>query len=130
MLQTRSNTSCPMDEAPDNSLLRLIAFVSKSLSGAVKRYSKIEREALRILYRPKKINHYFFTREVSITTNHKLLVAIFNKDMAILSHRLQNFFIADQLSRQNYNEKQRCKGAVKHQCNADSYQHTRMHSNT
>ena len=32
LLQTRSGTSCPRDEAPDNITLRPIAFVSRSLS--------------------------------------------------------------------------------------------------
>ena len=50
LLQTRSNTSCPRDEAPDNSILRPIAFSSKSLTGAEKRYINIERRALGILY--------------------------------------------------------------------------------
>ena len=38
LLQTRSNTRCPKDEAPDNSILRPIAFTSKSLTSAEKRY--------------------------------------------------------------------------------------------
>ena len=36
LLQTRSNTSFPRDEAPDNSTLRPIAFASKSLTAAKK----------------------------------------------------------------------------------------------
>ena len=32
LLQTRNGKSCPRDKAPDNSILRPIAFVSKSLS--------------------------------------------------------------------------------------------------
>ena len=32
LLQTRSYTSCPRDEVPDNSILRPIAFSSKSLT--------------------------------------------------------------------------------------------------
>ena len=36
LLQTRNNTSCPKDEAPDNSILTPIAFSSKSLTGAGK----------------------------------------------------------------------------------------------
>ena len=43
LLQTRSGTSCPRDKAPYNSILRPIAFVSKSLSSTEKRYSNIER---------------------------------------------------------------------------------------
>ena len=46
LLQARNNTSCPMDEAPGNSILRPITFTSKSLTRAEKRYSNIEREAL------------------------------------------------------------------------------------
>ena len=49
LLQTRSGTSCPKDEAPDNSILRPIAFMSKSLSSMEKTYSNIKREALCIL---------------------------------------------------------------------------------
>ena len=37
-------TSCPRDKAPDNSKLRPITFVSKSLSSAERRYSNIDRE--------------------------------------------------------------------------------------
>ena len=36
LLQTRSNTSCHKDKAPDNSILRSIAFAIKSLMGAEK----------------------------------------------------------------------------------------------
>ena len=49
LVQRRSSTSCPRDEALDNSILRPIVFMSRSLSHAEKRYSNIEREALGIL---------------------------------------------------------------------------------
>ena len=45
LLQTKSNIGCHRDEVLDNSILRPPAFSSKSLTGAEKRYSKIEREA-------------------------------------------------------------------------------------
>ena len=32
LLQTRTNTSCLKDEAPDNSIIRVIALASKSLT--------------------------------------------------------------------------------------------------
>ena len=41
LLQTRSSKSCCRDTAPYNSIFRPIAFVSKSLSNAEKRYSNI-----------------------------------------------------------------------------------------
>ena len=55
LVQTRSDTSFPRDTAPDNSIFRPILFASKSLSGAERRYSNIEREALGILYRLKNV---------------------------------------------------------------------------
>ena len=77
LLQTRKGTSCPRDEAPDNSILRPIAFMSKSLSSAEERYSNIERQELGKLHGLKKFHHYCFARELSIITDHKMLVAIF-----------------------------------------------------
>ena len=47
LLQTRSNTNCPINEIPDNSILRPIAFVSKHLTGAEKRYSNIRKRSTR-----------------------------------------------------------------------------------
>ena len=41
LLQTSHGTSCPRDEAPDNSILCPITFARKSTE---KRYSNIERE--------------------------------------------------------------------------------------
>ena len=123
LLQTRSGTSCPRDKAPDSSILRPIAFASISLSSADRRYSNIEREALDILHWLEKFCHYCFAREVSITTDHKLIVAIFKKDVAMLSQRIQwiilrmcqyrvriiykpglDLFITNWLSRQIYKE--------------------------
>ena len=88
LLQTRDNMHFHRDEVPDNSILRPIAFASKSLTGAEKRYSNIEREALAILYGLEKFHPYCFVREVSIITDHKPLVTIFKKDVATLSPRL------------------------------------------
>ena len=78
LLQIRDGITCPEDIALDNTILRLIAFVSKSLTSAEHRYSNIEREALGILHSLEKFNHYCFAMEVSIITHHKSLVAIFS----------------------------------------------------
>ena len=93
LLQTRYNTSCLKDEAPDNSILRPIAFVNKSLIRAEKRYSNIGREVLGILYGLETFCHYCFTREVSIITDHRPLVAIFKKDIATLPQGLQQILL-------------------------------------
>ena len=61
-LQIRSGTSHARDETPDNSILRPIIFVSKSLSSAEKRYSKIERQTLGILYGLKKFHQYMLCK--------------------------------------------------------------------
>ena len=106
---------------PDNTILHPIAFASKSLTGAEHRY--IEREVLGVLHGLKKFYHYCFTREVHKITNHKPLVSVLKKDMAMLSQCIQcillkfinigskfctNFgpevFIAEWLSCQNYKE--------------------------
>ena len=91
LLQTRSNISCHRNEMPDNIILRLMVFSSKSLTGAKKkkRYSNIQREALGILYGLEKFHHYCFTRELSIIMDHRPLIAIKKKDIATLSQRLQ-----------------------------------------
>ena len=84
LLQTRSHTSCHGDEVPDSSILRPIAFTSKNLTGAEKKYSNIDRKALGKLYCLEKLHHYCFVREVSLITYHKLLISIFRKDVAAL----------------------------------------------
>ena len=123
LLQSRSGISCPRDKAPENSILRPIMFASKSLSSAERRYSNIERETLGILNRLEKFHHYCLVRDVSIITDHKPLVAIFKKDVTVLSQRIQpmflrihhyrvrvinkpglDLFITDWLSRQNHKE--------------------------
>ena len=50
ILQTRDTMSCHRDDMLDNSILRPIAFTSKSFTGVEKRYSNIKRGALGILY--------------------------------------------------------------------------------
>ena len=44
-----------------------------------------------MLHGLEKFCHYCFAREVSIITDHKPLVAIFKKDYATLSQRIQFF---------------------------------------
>ena len=77
----------------NNTIMCPIAFVSKSLTGAECRYSNIEREALGILHGLEKFHHYCFAREVHVITNHKPLVAILKKDMAMLSQCIQHILL-------------------------------------
>ena len=43
LLQAQKGTTCQKDMVPDNTILHLIAFASKSLTDAECRYSNIER---------------------------------------------------------------------------------------
>ena len=74
---------------PDNTILHPIAFASKSLIDTEHRHSNIERETPGILHGLKKFHHYCFVREVYVITDHKPLVSIFKKDMAMLSQQIQ-----------------------------------------
>ena len=123
LLQLHKGLMCQKDVAPDNTILHPIAFASKSLTVAESRYSNIEWDALGILHGLKKFYHYCFAMEVLIITDHKLLVAIFKKDVATLSQCIQcillkinqyrvhiiykpgpEIFIADWLSQHNHEE--------------------------
>ena len=85
LLQLRDNTTWQQGTPPDNTMLWPIAFASKSLTGAESRYSNIEHEALGIIHGLEKFHHYCVGRNVIIITNHKPLIAIIKKDVAILS---------------------------------------------
>ena len=77
----------------DNTILHPIAFPSKGLTAAEHRYNNIDREALGILHGLKKFHHYCFAREVHVITDHKPLVAIFKKDVAMLSQCIQHILL-------------------------------------
>ena len=85
LLQTQEGTTCQKDMVPDNTILHPIAFASISLTDTEHRYSNIERNVLGILHGLEKFHHYCFVREVYVITNHKPLVSIFKKDVAMLS---------------------------------------------
>ena len=61
-----------------------VSFDSKSLSSVEWQYSNIKREALGILHWLEKFLHYCFAVEVHAITDHKPLVAMITKDVAVL----------------------------------------------
>ena len=70
-----------------------IAYASRSLSPAEKRYAQIEKEMLAITFGLEKFHHFTFGREVKIITDHKPLVAITNKPLSMAPRRLQNLLL-------------------------------------
>ena len=123
LLQVHDNMMCQKGMASDNTILHPMAFASKSLTDAEQRYSNIKCEVLGILHRLEKFHHYCFSREVLIITDHKLLISMFQKDIATLSQCIQHIllkihqyrvqiinkpgpeiFIVDWLSRHNHIE--------------------------
>lgn len=66
-----------------------IAYASRTLIDAEKRYANIERELCAIVYAVEKFNYLVYGREVIINTDHKPLVNIFKKNINKISTRLQ-----------------------------------------
>ena len=95
LLQTKES---PRVKALDNNMQRLIAFTIKNIATMERRYNNekrealtnnIEREVLTMLHALENFNHQCFSREASLITDYKLLVAFFQKDVATLPQRLQ-----------------------------------------
>jgi hypothetical protein len=78
---------------------RPVAYASRSLSEAERRYAQIEKEMLAAVYGLEKFHHYTYGREVQVVTDHKPLVAISNKPLSKAPKRLQSLL----LRAKNYN---------------------------
>ena len=78
-----------------------VAYASRSLSEAEKRYAQIEKEMLAVTFGLEKFHHYTYGRDVEVVTDHKPLVAIHAKPLSRAPKRLQNLL----LRAQKYNYK-------------------------
>ena len=67
----------PRNETPDNAALQPKVFVRKNLTSTESDYGNIEKEGVGIYHGIEAIHHYCFTHEVSMITDHKVMVAIF-----------------------------------------------------
>ena len=68
--------------------LKPIAYASKSLSEAEKRYSNIERELLGVVWAIKHFQHYTFANKIHIISDHKPLHPLFSgKSLVSCSER-------------------------------------------
>ena len=52
-----------------------------------------KQEALGILHGLEKFHHYYLAKEVCMIMDHKVLVAMINKDVATLSQQLQHIML-------------------------------------
>ena len=57
-----------------------IAFASRSLTSAEKNYSQLDKEALAIVFRVRKLHQYLYGRHLTILRDHKPLKRVFNTD--------------------------------------------------
>ena len=67
----------------DNGSEKPISFASRSLSPAEKKYSQLDKEGLAAIFAIKKFHRYIFGRPVTIVTDHKPLLGLFNPNKCI-----------------------------------------------
>ena len=71
-----------------------VAFASRSLSPAEKKYAQVEKEGLAIVFGVKKFNQYLFGRKFTIYSDHKPLQHLFSESRpvpAMASSRIQRW---------------------------------------
>ena len=69
-----------------------VAYASRTLNAAEKRYAQIEKEALAIAWACEKFNYYVAGRSFIVETDHKPLLAVLgSKELAKLPVRVQRF---------------------------------------
>ena len=87
----------------EEGVIKPIAFASRSLSPAEKKYSQLDKEGLAIVFGVKKFHQYLAGRTFSIYSDHKPLQHIFAEDRpipAMTSARIQRWALT--LSAYNY----------------------------
>ncbi|XP_037398305.1 uncharacterized protein K02A2.6-like [Pygocentrus nattereri] len=75
---------------------RPIGFVSRTLSGAEKNYSQLDKEGLAVVFGVTKFHKYLYGRQFAIVTDHKPLISLFSEMRAIpqmTSPRIQRWAV-------------------------------------
>lgn len=78
----------------EDGLDKPVAFVSRSLAPAEKKYSQLDKEALAIIFGVKRFHQYLFGRHFTILSDHKPLQHLFNEHSAtspLTSARIQRW---------------------------------------
>ena len=70
-----------------------VAYASRALTEAEKRYSQIEKELLAQVFGLERHHEFVYGREITLWTDHKPLVAIMNKPLANAPKRLQRLLL-------------------------------------
>ena len=82
-------------EMPDGSE-RPIAFASRTLTSAEKKYSQLDKEGLAVVFAVKKSHQFLYGRHYTIYTDHKPLLGIFKCDKPVpltVSGRIQRWIL-------------------------------------
>ncbi len=66
---------------------RPIAYTSRTLNAAEKRYSQLDKEALAIIIGVKKFHNFIYGRHFTIQSDHQLLSYLFDEQKGILMSR-------------------------------------------
>ena len=85
---------CVISHVLPNGEEKPIAFASRTLNKAEKKYSQIDKEALAIVWAVKKNNLYLYGKKFTLITDHKPLVTIFSPEKGIsatTAARLQRY---------------------------------------
>ena len=70
-----------------------IAYASRSLTETECRYALIEKELLAVVFGVERFHQYIYTKEVTVETDHRLLVSIISKLLDKAPARLQHMLL-------------------------------------
>ena len=76
---------------PNN--VRPVYYASKELTTTESNYSNIEREMLGVVFSVLHFKHFTYGHKVTVITDHKPLITLFGKNIAVSSPRLSNMLI-------------------------------------
>ena len=70
-----------------------VAYASRALTDAERRYAQIEKELLAILFACEKFHFYAYGRDVLVQSDHRPLEAVFRKPLHQTTPRLQRMLL-------------------------------------